>query len=48
MTKKSNFAIKTIIENYPSFKKDCLEIEKNYHDSDKIIKLYKKQILKLF
>ena len=41
-------AIKTIIENYPSFKKDCLEIAKNYHDSDKIIKLYKKQILKLF
>ena len=41
-------AIKTIIENYPSFKKDCLEIVKKYHDSDEIINLYKKQILKLF
>ena len=41
-------AIKTIIENYPSFKKDCLEIAKNYHDSDKIINLIKNKFLNYF
>tara|TARA_X000000950_G_scaffold257054_1_gene323180 strand:- start:292 stop:1461 length:1170 start_codon:yes stop_codon:yes gene_type:complete len=41
-------SIKTIIENYPKFKKDSIKIIKKYHDSKEAAKMYKKEILKLF
>ena len=40
-------AIKTIIDNYSAFKKDCLEIIKKYHDIKLIVETYKNEIIKL-
>tara|TARA_B100000886_G_scaffold331859_1_gene283867 strand:- start:5348 stop:6514 length:1167 start_codon:yes stop_codon:yes gene_type:complete len=41
-------SIKTIVDNYPKFKKDCLLIIKKFHDSEKVAEIYKEEILKLF
>jgi glycosyltransferase involved in cell wall biosynthesis len=40
-------AVKTIVDNYSFFKKNCLQIIKKYYDISLIVETYKKEILRL-